>query len=877
MTTRYNKRDCCGGRASLSGDISSVSTGAGQQVTTAGGGCGCGTDIRGTDDVYVRPRFFAGQLLTEDDLSLLAAYVTQKNQLHNRYMYGKGVVCGLEVNTHPCGNGWIVVDPGFALDGCGNDIVVPCIVEIDINAMIRRLRIEALGGFDCGDPCDTDASSGVVSDSPTRPAPQTEMMDDDAMGAVEGENNYAEYGRDDARSGDETEQTETDSPIPTRRRYALYIRYSEELTDPVSPYSTDDACGGTQCQNTRIKEGYRFELRCADGASVEPDLFCSIASCVTSFSRMNQQLAGMRDAARIYEKVEDIQWGVDAGEPITITLNQQVLLSQDIAVLEKLMSRQVPTDAGWTKSVVEKVASISSLSSRIWFVDDTDGDRNALLTREGRAGEMLEQTLDRADDVLREVEDYFEDTGGIQGLQGLERLHAQETLHLSKMWVHPDAGAKSETRWLGEGPEGVTRDTEAELFVRNAVLTPALHNQIAELFMSTKSSLLQRLYNRERSADASLIRQLEQVYVERVQAVDKATALRLSKAGRKLEQLFLRSLHECLCDAFHPPCPTIPEERAVKLAEITMDNCQVSTVCSLSRTHVLTARALHYWLPPLKWLGRLLTYACCDVREFVDTPGSNTALGGLLVKNANGGVRFEPDALKDFLSQALYDLYGPNCIDAHRIDSYTETLTNIADIAGGHARYKKEAAEKPVKDKGELAEEVVESERFLNLVDHVVGQRFEKSIADGQIDLEASLAKATSRLEAQLKTAQKLEIDKRLHTFATSSGPDGLGRVVTPIVNSSVSSLLVEKGLTTAKIGAIVDKAVAEALADKASSTTDVPEMTLEAVDKHIDRRMTELLEKIDGITKLEEELSSLDHRYRSATGRITRLEKAIK
>ena len=44
-----------------------------------------------------RPRFFAGQLLTDEDLNLLNHYIIEKNKLHNRYLHGWGVVCGLEV------------------------------------------------------------------------------------------------------------------------------------------------------------------------------------------------------------------------------------------------------------------------------------------------------------------------------------------------------------------------------------------------------------------------------------------------------------------------------------------------------------------------------------------------------------------------------------------------------------------------------------------------------------------------------------------------------------------------------------------------------------------------------------------------------------
>ena len=55
-----------------------------------------------------RPRFFAGQLLTDEDLNRLDHYIVAKNRMHNRHLFGTGVACGLEVVCSVCdpaGNG----------------------------------------------------------------------------------------------------------------------------------------------------------------------------------------------------------------------------------------------------------------------------------------------------------------------------------------------------------------------------------------------------------------------------------------------------------------------------------------------------------------------------------------------------------------------------------------------------------------------------------------------------------------------------------------------------------------------------------------------------------------------------------------------------
>lgn len=70
-----------------------------------------------------RTRFFAGQLLTEADLNNEQSYLLAKNRLHNRYLHGWGVVCGMQVVCGDC-DGWVTIKTGYALDPCGNDIIV---------------------------------------------------------------------------------------------------------------------------------------------------------------------------------------------------------------------------------------------------------------------------------------------------------------------------------------------------------------------------------------------------------------------------------------------------------------------------------------------------------------------------------------------------------------------------------------------------------------------------------------------------------------------------------------------------------------------------------------------------------------------------------
>jgi hypothetical protein len=83
-----------------------------------------------------RPRFFAGQLLTDETLNSLDHYIVEKNRLHNRYLHGWGVVCGLEVVCNPCNA--VTVRAGYALSPCGDDIIVCKDAAVDVCALISQ-------------------------------------------------------------------------------------------------------------------------------------------------------------------------------------------------------------------------------------------------------------------------------------------------------------------------------------------------------------------------------------------------------------------------------------------------------------------------------------------------------------------------------------------------------------------------------------------------------------------------------------------------------------------------------------------------------------------------------------------------------------------
>ncbi|MCH8988030.1 MAG: hypothetical protein IIA92_04405 [Chloroflexi bacterium] len=75
------------------------------------------------------------------DFELEQTYLRRKDRLHSSMLHGEGAVCGLKIESHPnkaCAHRFVVLNPGLALDCCGNEIVVEDRTVIDLREMIEE-------------------------------------------------------------------------------------------------------------------------------------------------------------------------------------------------------------------------------------------------------------------------------------------------------------------------------------------------------------------------------------------------------------------------------------------------------------------------------------------------------------------------------------------------------------------------------------------------------------------------------------------------------------------------------------------------------------------------------------------------------------------
>jgi hypothetical protein len=182
-------------------------------------------DLRCDHGLNERPRYYARQLITADDLTLEQDYFRNRLRLHNRLLHGWGIVCGAVVEKAPKpGNAtqhepWkVVIKPGYLLGPYGDEIVIDCERTFD-------LRAESLIGV-MGEPC-------------------IEEIDPWCSEVPESQD-----------SGD----------------LFVAVRYREVKTRPVRVQPTGCSCDDTSCEYSRLRDGYEIKaLRACPDSHTEPE------------------------------------------------------------------------------------------------------------------------------------------------------------------------------------------------------------------------------------------------------------------------------------------------------------------------------------------------------------------------------------------------------------------------------------------------------------------------------------------------------------------------------------------------------------------------------------------------------------------------------
>jgi hypothetical protein len=549
------------------------------------GGCGCGGSSsadchcgkQSCDQCklegFVRPRFFSGQLLTEEDLQLLDQYNVAKNRLHNRQFWGDGVVCGLKVRPHPCDKGKVLVSPGYALDCCGNDIVVACEQELDINQMIRELKAKLKGGYDCGDPCgDKKRKDAETVGQPTtlNPDPGTGVMS-----AVFTGGNPATTNNDDS--------AEVES-VPTK--FCLYVHYCETESDPVSPYATGDSCGVSGCEASRVREGFRFELRCDDEEHPRPSIKDALCKCVQDKDDLGRKSSAIGYMQRTRERVSLPNDNNAQRLEEANTKLQAAVADWKIEKLDGALDAAVPvmvyTARTMTNAIPAQPLGIAAKRKR--------GAAAAAAAASMRSTPLaFVASLANNDEVKTTLARRSE----------LQRAEAEAIMQ------------KAALLSSGNADQAEIANLKAGL-----ILTPQLIEASDNLINEVRGSIALRR-TRIPATRSALTFTRSSALVSSGGQVSQ-----LLSTYTRYESEIRSSLQECFCDSILPPCAPC-EDQGVLLACIGMLDCDVVSICNMERRFVLTPVTMRYWFPEIDAAFETFEQVCCGPEDVAATLGKS--------------------------------------------------------------------------------------------------------------------------------------------------------------------------------------------------------------------------------------------------------------
>ncbi len=570
------------------------------QGVVGSSGCGCGAPASyGTAQPaagqtggggFVRPRFFAGQLLTEEDLEALTSYVVAKNRLHNSHLFGQGVVCGLEVTEHPCGGGKVIVKPGYALDCCGNDIVLSCPAEVDINALVRDLRIR-MTGYDCGDPCpekdkepctrkdkqgaadagDAAAGGGAAAAKAASTNGKPAIKEEAAKTAPKpAPNGKVPAAKEDTAPAEAAQPSEG-------RTYYLYVRYREEGTEPVAPYPTEDTCGVQQCVPTRVREGLQFELSCGEERDCTDDLCARLCRCLgdpaTIIAAGKQILDNLEQTKPLHDYVLNQEKGGKADSLLILEIAKEYR-----ARLEAPPKIRVP-------EIRRGVAVLRAIQSK------------PTAEKMVRDGVIDKKTLDELTTAIEATQKAVlkDQASGIQVNDDDERKDFE--LLLPQITQESGLGVADVASCiqLAVGPLALKRTFQ---------LIQDLASATANLRLRRPSRAFVRTEWKDLRAAALATDLSAPQTPEAAQTLVKDSVQEIRE--------FLLEILECLCEAFLPPCPQ-PKDLAVLLARLRVEECDVLEICNAVRKVVLSPLALGYLESSHRYWRKTLETFCCGI------------------------------------------------------------------------------------------------------------------------------------------------------------------------------------------------------------------------------------------------------------------------
>ena len=323
------------------------------------------------------------------------------------------------------------------------------------------------------------------------------------------------------------------SPRSGSRHYCLYVRYAEELADPVAPYATEEPCGHQACEPSRVHEGFRFLLRCDQHRTPRDSLQTRVLACLPPEKD--------DDAAKRIERLDRF------GRPLLaaartadapVAAPDVKLIAQSQQALAALTKRgqgapELPADVA--RSMTEHVRTLASALAGFDLQDDA--------TRAQLAKDHPDLDLDQARATLAGATQALDATVDRAYDDRMDREEARTLLRQAALVAAPGPAplAPLESRILAQGQ--------------------AFGAEVWKVLLDDQAALKEWLLDRlDKTPDLSdcelrtLVAAIPVTPPEERDVKDRLAVRRTGMAAEQLTEAVRRYAVDCVCAAVNPPC-----------------------------------------------------------------------------------------------------------------------------------------------------------------------------------------------------------------------------------------------------------------------------------------------------------------------------------
>ena len=343
--------------------------------------------------------------------------------------------------------------------------------------------------------------------------------------------------------------------------YRLGVRYSEQPSAPVLPYTTDDPCASQTCEFSRIREGYGFELQPA-----RQEHHRDFEQVFSHRLKELDLVSVLSELAGLEVTVKDLKAAMESMIPPPGAGAKSPLEASHLdEALKAVKEAPLPTDTIATK--LDRLLRFASLVARY----DQRGDPKvvsqfeqlrAIVLGDGRSGLV--------DEVAAPAE--------LAKLSPSARADAERLVGIARQWCQPGL------------PKDAYQAYEPRALAGGKLLESSSVSGVERRIGMIKEQL--RIASLDVGSDCLLAKTIDGIVFTTAQSTNGA---HLADVVLQLKRAALRLVRDVLFSTLLPSCDQRCDDPVVLLACVTVKDDAVIEVRSLPRRFAAAPASLRYW------------------------------------------------------------------------------------------------------------------------------------------------------------------------------------------------------------------------------------------------------------------------------------------